>query len=178
MSRFFSYKDYLSILRSIFVPKFIYEHVEDINLDELLDLGINVLFLDIDNTVVALSERKISLKRLNWLERAKMLGFRVYFVSNNSSFKRIEAVCQQAKLTGIYFACKPFVFSTKEFMQKQNVQSHKLAVVGDQLFTDVILGNWLGACAILVDPIDKRLSFFKTFQRQIELQLLTWLRKH
>ena len=50
-------------------------------------------------------------------------------------------------------------------------------MVGDQLFTDVLIGNWLGANSVLVDPIDKRLSFFKTLQRQIELQLMRWLQR-
>ena len=177
MSRFFAYKDYLYILKSLFVPNFIHEKVEDISLDALKSKGVTTLFLDIDNTVVAMHERKISLKRLHWIERAKMLGFDVYFVSNNSSYKRVAHVCKQAKLTRIYFACKPFPFATKSFLKQHNVSHTQLAMVGDQLFTDVLIGNWLGANSVLVDPIDKRLSFFKTLQRQIELQLMRWLQR-
>eukprot|EP01047_Picozoa_sp_COSAG01_P000478 COSAG01_NODE_9_length_43729_cov_66.133463_15_plen_181_part_00 len=175
MTRFFPVKEYLSILKEIFVPTLIKRSVEEIDLQDLVEQGYKFLFLDIDNTVLALTERKISLKYLHWIEQAKVLGLQVYFVSNNSNQKRIESACTQAKLKAIYFSCKPFVYATKELMRAIGAKPKEVIMVGDQLFTDVIMGNWLGACSVLVDPLDKKLSFFKTLQRQLELSIVASL---
>lgn len=165
-------KEYRSLLKQFFVPKAIKNNIRDIDLFPLFEKGYRHIFLDLDNTVLAMSERKISLKFLHWIEEAKVLGFDLYFVSNNSSHKRVESACVQAKLKGIYFACKPFIFSTRQLMKSIGTTPNKVIIIGDQLFTDVIMANILGSFSILVDPLDKKLSFFKTVQRQLELAIV------
>ncbi|MEK9657603.1 MAG: YqeG family HAD IIIA-type phosphatase [bacterium] len=175
MSRFFALRDYLSILDSLFRPDLLTDRVESIDLDQLKTQGYQILLLDIDNTVLRMDERKLSLQCLHWIERAKMLGFLLFFISNNSKHKRVELVCEQAKVSGRFFSCKPFPFSICELLKSLSVKPEKVVVVGDQLFTDVLVSNWIGAYSVLVDPLDKRLSFFKTLQRQLELSILGFL---
>ena len=85
---------------------------------------------------------------------------------------RIQRVSRQLEVFGIHFSLKPFVWSTRNFAKRMGFDLTRSIIIGDQLFTDVIMGNWLRSYTILVDPLDKKLSFVKTVQREIELFLL------
>ncbi|MFT5171442.1 MAG: HAD superfamily phosphatase (TIGR01668 family) [Candidatus Marinamargulisbacteria bacterium] len=168
----FPISEYLSILQRLLTPNDILEGVEDIPHEHLFSRGFNTMLLDVDNTILPYHQKKISLQYINWIQKIKSFGFTVFLVSNNSSHKRIKTACLQTELTGLYFAMKPFVFSAKELIEDHGLEAEKCIVVGDQLLTDVILGNWLRAHTVLVDPLGKKLSFVKTVQRETELFLL------
>jgi uncharacterized protein len=168
----FSIKEYIKIIETLVKPKEVCAGIEDINIDKLFNEGYRTLFLDVDNTLLTYSQRNLSLQKINWIEKAKITGFNIYFVSNNSSYKRLKRVSKQVEIPGIYFALKPFDFGVKEIARDRNINLKKSIVIGDQLLTDIIIGNWLRAHTILVDPLDKRVSFIRTLQRELELYLL------
>lgn len=170
-------QSYLSIIKNILVPNDITDAVINIDIDFLLEKNFKTLVFDIDNTLVPRSEKLISLNVLSWLEKAKAHGLNIYFLSNNSSKSRIEKICKQAEVKGFYFACKPLAYSLKDLAYRYQFDLSKTVMIGDQMLTDVVVGNWVGAFTILVDPLDKKLSFFKTFQRDLELRLLKKLTK-
>lgn len=68
----------------------------------------------------------------------------------------------------IHFAKKP---SRKGFMkarEKLNLPSENIAVVGDQIFTDVIGANRSNMFAILVKPISKKDLLITKWKRPLE----------
>jgi len=167
---------YLCFFKDLITPKEIYENVEDIILDSLYYKGYTTLILDIDNTLVAHSSRKVTLEKINWIRKCKNMGFRIFLVSNNSNVSRVLHIANQVEIyEGLYFACKPFPFSLYDLAETYGFNLEQCAVIGDQLFTDIILGNWISGMSILVDPVNKRLSFFKTLQREVELFFLRLL---
>ena len=170
--KLFPIRDYLSIIKQLLTPKEIHESVLDIDLHALFNQGYSTVFLDIDNTILPVSQKQLSLKFQNWVEKVKEVGFNVFILSNNSSFNRVSKVCLSTQTTGLFFACKPLPFSIKDIAKKHHINLKKSIVVGDQLLTDVLLGNWVRAYPVLVDPLDKKLSFIKTLQREVELRLL------
>ena len=170
---FFPMNDYLGIIKDLLTPKEIRSSVTEIPLESLYQDGYHTMLIDVDNTILAASQRTLSLEHAHWVEKAKEIGFDVLLVSNNSSYRRIKRVCEHTKTTGIYFALKPFVFSIKDLAKRHGITLSQCLVVGDQMLTDVLIGNWIGAYPILVDPIDKKLSFIKTLQRELELFLLS-----
>ena len=163
---------YLEILKTLFIPNVIHRDVEQIDEDTLYNKGYRTIFLDIDNTVMGYSEREISLKKATWIKRIIATGFKVYIISNNSGFRRINRVAKELNITGTYFSMKPFSFSFRDLAGRHNINLRKTITIGDQLFTDVLGGNWCKTYTILVDPLDKKLSFIKTVQREIELYLI------
>jgi|AACY02.8.fsa_nt_gi HAD superfamily (subfamily IIIA) phosphatase, TIGR01668 len=169
---FFSIFQFREILRTIFSPNEICEGVEDINMDDLYHKGYKTVILDVDNTLVTYNNRSLSLQKINWIERLKAQGFVVFLVSNNSSKKRIERIAIESQLKGMYFALKPFVYGLKEFSDQYFIELDKTIFIGDQLFTDVLFGNWSKGYTILVEPLEKRLSLIKTLQREVELFIL------
>lgn len=166
------FRSYIKILKTLLLPNEIHHEVEQIDGDRLYNKGFRTIFLDIDNTVMGYSEREISLKKATWVKRVIASGFKVYIVSNNSGFRRINRVAKELNITGTYFSMKPFSFSFRDLANKHNLDFSKSITIGDQLFTDVIGGNWCKTYTILVDPLDKTLSFIKTLQRELELYLI------
>lgn len=172
LSRLFSINELVGLLKSLLLPHEMYEGVEEIHLETLYQRGFRTVLVDIDNTLMTYEEKRVSLEKLNWIVHCKSLGFKVFAVSNNSDQRRIENVCKQLEIKGIYFACKPFPFATRELAQDHFIDLKKTIIVGDQVFKDVAIGKWLRCYTILVEPIDVRFSLLKRVQRDIELYLL------
>jgi len=163
---------YTPIVKDLFTPKSHYPKVDDIDLGPLYDQGYRTVFLDVDNTLISYEERELPLQTLEWVESIKRLGFRCFILSNNLSKKRIKRVSLQTKMPGVYFALKPFTFAITDLAREYNISLKHSIIIGDQVLKDVLLGNWLGMHSILVDPIDIKKSFLKTFQRDLEVRLL------
>lgn len=169
------FQSFKRLLRAILTPREIHHSVTDIDLNRLFLKGIRTLLLDVDNTILRYDEILLSPQYYNWVLKAKSAGFNVFFVSNNLSYRRILRVCHQMECKGIHFACKPFTPALRDLAAREHISFKKSAVIGDQLLKDVIVGNWVRAYSILVDPIDKKSSLFKLMQREFELWLLKQL---
>ena len=165
-------KRYLPLFEAVLAPNDVFETVEEIPMKDYALQGYNTVFLDVDNTLMTYEEKEVSLQIIRWVQIVKTLGFTVYIVSNNTSKRRIERVAKQLEVTGLYFALKPFTYAMREWLKDHKINPRKSMIIGDQLFKDVILGNWLRMSSILVNPIDIKKSFFKTAQRELELDIL------
>lgn len=165
------FQEYKQIVRELLIPKAMYDSVLDIPFDTYYSDGYRYMLFDVDNTLLSRDSKLLSLEYQSWIEKIKDYGFSVFLISNNSSYKRIKRVADQLRVKGLYFTFKPFTYSTRDLMKEHYIDPAKAIVIGDQLLTDVLLGNWLNIHTILVDPIDKKLSFVKTLQREIELAI-------
>jgi uncharacterized protein len=172
---FFNGSEYRELLKQLCTPSEICDGVEFINIEDLYHRGFRTILLDIDNTLMTYKQKELTLQKYNWVEKLKIQGFRVFLVSNNSSKRRVQRVAKQLMLEGLYFATKPFTFGVRELAERYGIDFNRSVVIGDQVLTDIIFGNWLQAHTILVEPLDKRLSFIKTLQREIELYVLKHL---
>ncbi len=166
-----SKKDVKRVLVDIFVPDIHVDYVWDINLQALRDSGCESILLDLDNTLLMNSQRNMSLQHLNWVQKCKDFGFDVYIVSNNRSYRRVKRALDQMQCKGIYLAFKPFTFSILQLAKRYNIDLSKSSIVGDQLFKDVIAGNWLKMTTILVNPLDSKSSLFFRLQHELELYI-------
>ncbi len=165
---------YEHIAHTLFVPNERVQSVEDIRPEPLIEAGYKTLFLDVDNTLVPYGQRLLSLQKIHWVEGLKMAGLSVFLVSNNSSHRRIKKIADQLSVYGIYFALKPFSFSLNSFAEDLGVNPRESVVIGDQVLTDILVGNWIGAYTILCDPAGP-LSFFKVLQQDFEKTILSYL---
>ena len=175
--RFFSISDLRKILKDLLIPNEQHDQVEDIRLEELLQKGYDTLLLDVDNTLLAYHQRNLSLQKAHWLDVVKSMGFTVYFISNNSSRDRIGRVSDTAKIPALFFALKPFPWALNEFAKIHYIDYRRTAIIGDQILTDVLLGNWLKIHTILIKPCGP-LSMIKDIQHTIEKNILKELQKH
>lgn len=133
-------------------PDFYYNNIYDINLQQFKELGINGLICDLDNTLLAWDDQKIGPKIKEWIIQVKELGISICILSNSLQ-TRVNKVSHILQLPAISKALKPRKRAFELAINKLNVNQNRIAVVGDQLFTDIFGGNRLGLLTILVDPI-------------------------
>jgi HAD superfamily phosphatase (TIGR01668 family) len=154
----------------ILLPRKTYETIFDIPLSELYIFGIRGIILDLDNTITEWNNLQLSAETIAWLERAVEIGFKLCFVSNNSDY-RVREVAEQAGVPFVARARKPRRRSFQRAMELMGTKPETTAVVGDQIFTDILGGNRLNLFTILVTPISKNefigTRFVRFFERII-----------
>ena len=133
-------------------PKEIVSRLEDINLQRLKARGICALLIDLDNTVVRRDHDLFTPEAKGWLERAREMGFKICIVSNNST-RRVQNLARQVGVPFVHRAVKPLRRPFYRAMKLLGVSAAETAVIGDQLFTDVLGGNRAGLYTILVEPL-------------------------
>ncbi len=80
--------------------------------------------------------------------------FYTYLFSNNPSKSRIKQIADQLNLEFTYSGGKPRKNKLKKILDKIPYSSNKIAIIGDRVFTDILVGNRLGMYTILVDSVD------------------------
>jgi len=132
----------------------------EINLEKLKEMGIRGIITDLDNTLVPWNNREVDHHLCQWLARAREMGFSLCIVSNNSK-QRGGDLARQLELPAVWKAIKPRRRAFRQALEKMGLPPEQVAVLGDQLFTDVLGGKRLHLYTILVEPISKR-EFFGT----------------
>jgi len=69
------------------------------------------------------------------------------------------------------FGMKPLKRGFKKAQRELNLNSYEIAVIGDQIFTDVIGANRMRMHSILVDPIMEKDIFITLLKRPIEIAI-------
>ena len=158
-------------MSSIFKPDLCLDSIFDLNADHLQSLGIKGIITDMDNTLVSWSDRTVYPRLVNWLNKLKEDGFQLHIVSNNSR-ERGGQVAKELGLPAIWYAIKPSRRSFRKAIKRMSLKPEEVAVIGDQLFTDVLGGNRLGLYTILVTPICEKEFIWTRMIRLLERVLL------
>jgi HAD superfamily phosphatase (TIGR01668 family) len=140
----------------------------DVPLAELEAAGIRGLILDLDNTVVSWGGSEIAREHLAWVADARDRGFRLVMLSNNFS-DRVTLIAQQMQIPFVASALKPLPTGFLAAVRRLGLPRRQIAVVGDQLFTDVLGARLCGLYSILTEPLGARdhpvTGFFRFFER-------------
>lgn len=148
---------------SFSVPDYMFQSFEEVTPAFLNSLQVKCLLCDIDNTLVTYDDAVPTETVLAWLSAMKENGITVVFLSNNNN-ERVAKFTEALDNTWSADAGKPLTKKAKQILQTLGFTPKETAVLGDQVFTDVWTGNFLGAKAtLLVPPIkDKTTLFFKS----------------
>ena len=149
-------------------PNIYLKKVEDIKIETLIKNKIKLLILDVDNTLIDYY-KNLSENVINWAKEMKGQGIKLYILSNTNNEKKVKTVAQTLQIPYKHFAMKPFKRGFKYVQKQTNIKPENIAVVGDQIFTDVLGGNRSNMFTILVDPIDDKKDYWYTaWKRPIE----------
>lgn len=139
--------------------------------DLLKNNNIRGLLLDLDNTLTTHDNPRPADGVLDWIALMKKNGISMVIVSNNH-FERVKPF---AEMLGLEFVCegkKPLWDGFNRAQKQMNIPFENLAVVGDQIFTDVLGANFRRVKCIYVAPIEHEKKGFLKFKRKIEVPFL------
>jgi uncharacterized protein len=126
-----------------------------VDLDELHGLGFRGLIVDLDNTLMGFRQTELEADHLEWVQQAHDRGFAMVMVSNNFT-ERVTGIARQLQIACVPNALKPLPFGMLRAVRQLGLPRRQIAVVGDQLFTDVLSGKLCGLYTILTEPIEAK----------------------
>ena len=149
-----------------FLPAVILDAVTDISPALLHDLGIRLLMMDFDNTIVPYTTDVPTQEVSQWLKAMQESGIALCVVSNSKN-DRVKVFCEKYGLDCITHAKKPFSKGIRECFEKYGLRPRECALVGDQIFTDTLGANGCGVRPILVKAIHNH-NFWRKARHVLE----------
>lgn len=151
----------------ILYPNQHFEKVEQISNQFLKENKIKALILDVDNTLIDY-KRNLAPSVIQWAKELKEQGIKLYILSNTNHKEKVEEVAQKLEIPYRNLAKKPFKSGFLKVQKELQEKPENIAVVGDQIFTDVIGGNRCNMYTILVEPIHPKDFWYTAWKRPLE----------
>ncbi|MDR0286321.1 MAG: YqeG family HAD IIIA-type phosphatase [Clostridiales bacterium] len=153
------------------------ENIYEMDLNMLKGQGIKGFIFDIDNTLVANSAKEPAKELIEWVNGLLKQGFKASILSNASN-SRVERFVKNLGIEAIGKGRKPLVKKYRELALRMGLEPREIAMVGDQIFTDIWGGNRFGAFTVLVDPVFINEPFYIKLKRIVEIPVMRKLRKN
>jgi len=132
------------------LPKEFLSSIYEINTAWLQERQLQGLIVDLDNTMLGRAEEKANERLKFWVKQISA-SIPIIILSNNWS-ARVKNIAAELGLEVIAPAAKPFSWAFKQALAKLKTEPERTALVGDQLFTDILGGNFLRLYTVLVPP--------------------------
>lgn len=159
-----------------YVPDIYQKSIYTLDYDKLKSRGIKCLLFDLDNTIVPLNIKRPNKKIRDLFFELKEKGFTVIIFSNGPKI-RIKPFKEELEVDCCAGAKKPLKIKFLKIIKEYNFSVDEIAIIGDQILTDVLGGNRIGITTILVNPISNYDDIFtRLITRKIENNILKKLR--
>ena len=159
---------------NIFMPDIYEDSIYKVDYIRLYKNNIKVVLFDLDNTIIPANVKDASVEVKKLFDNIKKIGIKPIIFSNSPK-GRIKKVADYLDIDFVYLACKPLSFKFKRLIKKYNLKKTEVAIIGDQLLTDIKGGNNVGIKTILVKPISDYDSIFTRINRLKEKKILSKL---
>ena len=135
-----------------FIPDMYQKSIYHIDYEKLLDDGIKCLLFDLDNTCIPYKDTEPNKKLIELFEMLKDMDFKLIIFSNARK-KRIAPFKKVLNVDCLARARKPFKKNFLKVIRLFNYDLSEVAIIGDQLYKDILGGNRVGIKTILVNPM-------------------------
>ena len=153
------------------MPDYMFRTFDEITPDFLREIGVRAVLADIDNTLAPYEQPEPDEQICAWLAELAEAGVQTAFLSNNHG-PRVELFNKTLERPCRYNAHKPLARRGKELMRSLGGDESCTAMMGDQVFTDVLVARAMGVRAILVPPIKDKTDALTRFKRFLERGVL------
>ena len=137
------------------LPTLRYKRVYEIPKEKLKELGITLVLLDMDNTTAPWRTDYVAPQIALWVEEIKKENIIVALLTNSKGLNA-DSIGKKLNIPVYKNAKKPFKSETKKILKALSIKAENTLIVGDQLFTDIVLANKIKAKSVLLEPIDNR----------------------
>jgi HAD superfamily phosphatase (TIGR01668 family) len=138
----------------------------------LCDRGIRGLLVDLDGTLKGHYDTEFAAEVTDWMGRFARAGIRLALVSNGKPDYIAPFSRMLADVPCFSRARKPLPFVCRHALSRLDVPASRAAILGDQLFTDVLAGRWAGLFTILAPPLSPIEPWHIRIRRPLERVLL------
>ena len=137
----------------ILMPKYRFKSILDITPEDLEKMGAKAVGLDIDNTVAPDGTFRYLEGVREWVDDIQAAGFPITLISNGTLMRVVPVSKYLGGLPFVHLSRKPSPRSLKKAAKRMGIEINKLAMLGDQLFSDIKAANRCGAIPVRVDPM-------------------------
>lgn len=155
----------------LLIPDYIFRSAAHITPEFLNERGIEALVLDVDNTLTTHGSQHLPEDIEKWLENMQDNDIKLTILSNNVE-KRVAPFAKAVGLDHVSFACKPMPHGLVEARKKWGIDKSKMALVGDQIFTDGLAAGFYGIPVLLVRPMQEDTKMGIRIKRKLEKPIL------
>lgn len=135
----------------LFIPDMYQKDIFTIPYQKLKEMGYQLLIFDLDNTIGSINEKNCNLETINFLNQLSK-DFQVV-IASNSHKKRVQSFCRNLKCKYYSLSLKPTLKVLRKIKKDYNIDYQKMVIIGDQVVTDILVGNRKKILTILVDPL-------------------------
>ena len=160
----------------LYKPDMYKKDIYEVDYKKLKSCGIKCILFDLDNTLVGYKSKKPSRKLKDFIEKIKDMNFKVIIFSNSgknrlSPFKNILEVDCAASCK------KPSKTKFKKVLKEYKYLESEVAIIGDQIPTDIFGGNRMGIFTVLTKPISKTEPIWTKCNRVLEKMIIKKLER-
>lgn len=158
---------------SYFAPDLQLDSVLELSPGYLKDRGLQGLLLDLDCTLKDYHAFDLPAPVMAWIKMLCDEDIRLCLLSNGTT-KKVSRFAEALNIPFVSKAFKPFPFGCLKALKKLSLPGSRIAVVGDQVFADVLAGRLAGLFTILVRPTSPLEPWFTRLKRPLERHYLRW----
>lgn len=151
----------------ILYPKQYLKNVTEFTLEIIKENNIKGIILDVDNTLIDYY-RNMPDNIEKWCKNLQKEGIKFCIASNSNKKEKVEQVAKQLNIPYIFFAKKPLKCGLNKAKSILKLSENEIAVIGDQIFTDILGANRCKMFSVLVDPIEEKDIFITIIKRPLE----------
>lgn len=133
------------------------------------------MIVDLDNTIIPWRSPNVPEATMRWVGKLKAAGIQVCLLSNNRG-PRVQRIAKVLQVPFVSKACKPMAQGFRHAVQTMDLLPKQVAVVGDQIYTDILGGNRIGCYTIWVAPLSTKEFIGTKITRRLEKLTVLLLR--
>jgi len=133
-------------------PDAVVSTVTEVTPDFLRGCGVRAVMVDLDDTLLAAGSDLLEPLFRGWLESLRCADVPVVILSNGTQV-RVARWALELDVVGLPLMGKPLGRAFAQGLAQLGTPACETAMIGDQLFTDVLGANLAGMVSILVTPL-------------------------
>lgn len=158
------------------LPNEFVSSVYEITPEKLQQQGIKGIITDLDNTLVEWDRADATDELVAWFEMMREAGIKIIIASNNNE-QRVRHFAEPHGIPFIHRAKKPLGSAYYAALVQLRLRRHEVAMVGDQLLTDVLGAKRQKLYTFLVRPVADSDGLVTKFNRFVERRVYNDLKR-
>lgn len=158
-----------------YIPDMYQKSIYTVDYQKLINRGVKCILFDLDNTLVPYHIKHANEKILELFNKLREMGLKVIIFSNSPK-KRLNVFNKELAVDCFPGARKPSKKGFESVLNKYKYSITEVAIIGDQLLTDIVGGNRVGITTVLVNPVSTKDPYWTKPNRFFERKIMKRLR--